>query len=469
MAVEEQAGQVIVASYAGLEPPTELIAELGLGGVILMGDNVESTDQVAAATAAAREADERPYPLIVAVDQEGGNVARVREPATEFPAYMALGAARDPELAADVARASGEELRALGFTMVFAPDADVTIGPDDPTIASRSASSDPELVAEIVVGSLRGYAEAGIVAVPKHFPGHGSVPADSHEELPVQTAPLEELLERDFAPFHAAVNAGASALMVAHIDVEAVDPGTPSSLSGDVIELARSELEFGGLLVTDAQDMAAVTALYGPGEAAVGALAAGADVVLMPADARVAHEAIVAAVEDGRLPAERLEEAATRGVAVMLNQDAADDPPSADVVGAHEDVSYEASLAAVTIAAGECRGPYVGDTVAVSGGTEQDRARFVAAAEEAGLTVGSGGDTVRLLGGSGPGAGDVAVALDAPYPLGPSEASTKIAIYGRTPAAFRALVDVLRGAETGHGRLPVDVEGADQLGCPRSP
>jgi beta-N-acetylhexosaminidase len=281
MSLAEQAGQVIVATYQGLEPPVELVTELGLGGVILMGDNVESPDQVAQATAALQVAGERPYPLIVAIDQEGGNVARLREPATEFPAYMALGAAGDPELAADVARASGEELRALGFTMVFAPDADVTSGPDDPTIASRSASSNPELVAEIVVGSLEGYADAGIVAVPKHFPGHGSVPVDSHEELPVQTAPLEDLLERDFVPFQAAVSAGAPALMVAHIDVEAVDAGTPSSLSSEVAELARTELEFGGLLVTDAQDMAAITDLHGPDEAAVGALAAGADLVLM--------------------------------------------------------------------------------------------------------------------------------------------------------------------------------------------
>lgn len=469
MTVEEQAGQVIVANYSGLEPPVDLIAELGLGGVIVMGDNVGSPDQLRQTAEAVQNADDRSYPLIVSVDQEGGTVARVREPATEFPSYMSFGAARDPELAMAVARASGDELRALGFTMVFAPDADVTTGADDPTIGSRSASSDPELVAELVAASVRGYAQAGIVAVSKHFPGHGSVPADSHEELPVQTSTVEDLRERDFVPFRSAVEAGAQAMMVAHIDVAEVDPGMPSSMSGDVIDLLRTDVGFDGLVVTDAQDMAAITETYGSGEAAVRALRAGVDIVLMPADVRAAHAALVDAVDDGRLPAKRLAEAATRGVAVMLHHQGSSKKPENGVVGSHDDLSYRASLAALTIAAGKCQGPYVGDSIRVAGGTEEDRSRLIAAAEDAGLNVGSG-DVVRLLGDKRPGTGDVVVSLDTPYALGRSTASTaKMALYGRTPQAFQALVDVLRGEETAHGRLPVDVEGAEQLGCPRSP
>lgn len=467
MPVERQAGQVIVARYSGLEPPTGQIEDLGLGGVILMGDNVESPEQVQQATAVIQEAGgDRGYPVVIGIDQEGGTVARITEPATEFPAYMTLGASHDTAMATEVARASGEELRAMGLTLVFAPDADVTAGPDDPTIGTRSASSDPQVVAETVQASLQGYAQSGIVAVPKHFPGHGSVPADSHEELPVQTASLDELRARDFVPFQAAVEAGAEAIMVAHIDVEAVDPGVPSSLSPEVIGLLRDELGFEGAVVTDAQDMAAISEGYGSGAAAVKALAAGADILLMPADVESAHTAIVDAVASGELPAGRLAEAATRGVALMLHE-AAGPAPDPAAVGSHEDLSYEASLGGVTVVAGACEGPLVEGVIRVVGGEEADRVRFDDAAAAAGLTTDANAPTtVRLLGGTDPGSGDVVVALDRPYALGRSDAPVKIALYGRTPGAFRALAEVLAGSATAAGTLPVPVDGVDQQGCP---
>ncbi|SDS04693.1 glycoside hydrolase family 3 protein [Jiangella sp. DSM 45060] len=465
MPVERQAGQVIVARYSGLEPPTSQIAELGLGGVILMGDNVESPEQVQEATAAIQAADDREFPVIIGIDQEGGTVARIKAPATEFPAYMTLGASRDTELAAQVALASGEELRGMGLTMVFAPDADVTTGPDDPTIGTRSASSDPQVVAETVQASLGGYAASGIVAVSKHFPGHGSVPADSHEELPVQTAGLDELRARDFVPFQAAVAAGAEAIMVAHIEVEAVESGLPSSLSPKVIGLLRDELGFDGLVVTDAQDMAAISDGYGSGAAAVQSLAAGADVVLMPADVESAHTAIVDAVASGELPADRLAQAATRGVALMLHEAAGPAPDSA-AVGTHEELSYQESLGGVTVVAGACEGPLVDGPVRVVGGEEADRVRFDEAAAAAGLTTDANAPTtVRLLGGTEPGSGDVVVALDRPYALGGSDAPVKVALYGRTPGAFRALAEVLAGTSPARGTLPVPVSGAEQQGC----
>ncbi|WP_083460334.1 glycoside hydrolase family 3 protein [Jiangella muralis] len=464
--VERQAGQVIVARYSGLEPPVEQIEQLGLGGVILMGDNVESPEQVERATAEIQQAGgDRGYPLIIGIDQEGGTVARIKAPATEFPAYLTLGASRDTAMAAEVAQASGEELRGMGLTMVFAPDADVTSGPDDPTIGTRSASSDPQVVAETVQASLGGYAASGIVAVSKHFPGHGSVPADSHEELPVQTASLDELRARDFVPFQAAVEAGAEAIMVAHIDVEAVDPGVPSSLSPKVIGLLRDELGFDGLVVTDAQDMAAISDGYGSGAAAVKSLAAGADVVLMPADVESAHTAIVDAVASGELPADRLAQAATRGVALMLHE-AAGPAPDPAAVGSHEELSYQESLGGVTVVAGACEGPLVDGAVRVVGGEESDRVRFDEAAAAAGLTTDANAPTtVRLLGGTEPGSGDVVVALDRPYALGGSDAPVQIALYGRTPGAFRALAEVLAGTSPAGGTLPVPVDGVAQQGC----
>lgn len=467
MSAEELAGQVIVARYGGRTAPVDLVNTYHLGGVIVMGENVSAPDQVREMVGELQSGVDRPYPLVVAVDQEGGRVARVREPATEFPSMMTFGASRDPDLAARVTRASGLELRAMGFTMVFAPDADVTSGPDDPTIASRSASSDPDLVARIVRGAVRGYTEAGIVPVAKHFPGHGSVPADSHLELPVQSASLAELSQRDLVPFRGAIDSGVPAVMVAHLNVEAIDPGVPSSVSPAVVELLRDDLGFDGVIVTDAQDMAGLTASYGSAEAAVRSLEAGVDMVLMPADVAAAHAGIVSAVESGRLPVRRLEQAATRIVAIAIHQAGIGSSVDPEVIGSHSDESYLASLAGMSVVEGPCEGRLVGDSIRVVGGTATDRARLADAAESAGLAVGAG-DAVRLLGAlpPNPGSGDVVVSLDTPYALARSSATTaKIALYSRTPDAFRALVDVLTGAASAGGRLPVDVPGVERDGC----
>ncbi|HJU97467.1 MAG TPA: glycoside hydrolase family 3 protein [Jiangellaceae bacterium] len=469
MSVSQQAGQVLVARYASVDEATDLVVDLHLGGVIVFGDNVASTEQVRDDIAALQAAAGRPYPLVVGVDQEGGNVARIGAPATAFPSLMTMGAAKDPSLAERVARASGEELRALGFTMVYAPVADVTTGRDDPTIGSRSASSDPAIAAGVTSGAVRGYAESGIVATIKHFPGHGSVPADSHVQLPVQDAALDELRRRDLVPFRTAIGAGVPAVMVGHIDVTAIDPGVPSSLSAPVLGLLRDELGFDGLVVTDALDMAAVTGGFGTGDATVRSLAAGVDLVLMPPDVRAAHAAIVEAVADGTLPAARLAEAATRGVALMVHQAAGVGPPPAEVVGSHGVLSYEASLAGLTVVSGACTGALVGPSIQITGGTRADRTLLAEAAEAAGLEIGSG-EVVRLLAGTSPGSGDVVVALDTPYGLSESTAASgRIALYGRTPGAFRALVAVLTGAASGGGTLPVEVPGADRRGCTLGP
>ncbi|GAA5030893.1 glycoside hydrolase family 3 protein [Actinopolymorpha pittospori] len=465
MSTEEKAGQVIVAGYQGTEAPLASLRRHHVGGVIVMGYNVTSADQVRSVNAALHKeaaSQGRTWPLLIGVDQEGGTVARVKGPLTEFPTYMTLGAARDPEVARKVARASGQELRALGFTMVFAPDADVTAGPSDPTIGSRSAGGDPALVTSIVKGSLRGYTDAGILAVPKHFPGHGSVPADSHLSLPVQHASLSELKQRDLVPFAEAVESGVSALMVAHIDVRDVDPGTPSSVSARMIQdVLRGQLGFQGAVVTDALEMAGVAEKYGSAEAGVRALLAGADILLMPAIAADTHAAILTALRTGRLPEARLDDAAARSIALMLHEQDAGAAPSTTVLGAAEATSNAASLRGLTVVSGACEGALVGKRITIAGGRTQDRERLTEAARKAGLTVGADGDVVRLLSaGSSSGSGDVVVALDTPYGLARSSASTaRIALFGRTQGAFAALVDVLTGKARGAGRLPVHVEG----------
>ena len=484
----ELAGQVIVADWRGTGAPTAMVRRLHLGGVIAFSDNVASTRQIRSVNARLRRSAHRSWPLFLAVDQEGGIVQRVRGDATGFPAFMSAGAADDLRLTRTAARASGAELRGLGFTVDFAPDADVTSGPADPTIGSRSVGSDPDLVAEHVVAAAQGYLDSGVLPVLKHFPGHGSVPADSHVGLPVQTRTLRALRRIDLKPFAAGVAAGLPAVMVGHLDVRAVDPRVPSSLSRKVVTgLLRHDLGFDGLVVTDSLEMAAVSR-RGSARVAVQALRAGNDVALMPADPAAARAGLVEAVRSGALPRERLEQAAARQVALLLHQRGDDGAPP----GAGRAAARALSAAAVTVVAGPCRGRLVrrpvpfGDPVAV--------ASFRAAAAEAGLALGrvdyrkppkpQGKKKIRRwrrleptpvfhgvpVGLAGyrdpvPTGADVLVATDTPYILGRSSAAIRVATFGDTPGAMAALVAVLQGRRRAPGRLPVDVAGVSRLGC----
>lgn len=487
---EQLAGGVTVARYGGTDPgtPASLVKELHLAGVIVMGDNVAGADQVAATAVAVQQAaadDGRDWPAIVSVDQEGGRVERFTGEVTAFPTLMTGGAAvaGDPDTGAravsGAAQAAGAQLRALGFTWVNAPVADVTIGPSDPTIGSRSPSADPALASRVVVAAVEGYREAAIVPVVKHYPGHGSVTVDSHEALPVQDASLAALRARDLAPFAQAAKAGAPVVMMSHLAVDAFEPGVPSTLSSAAYASLRSDAGFEGVAITDALDMAAVTAEYGAGGAAVKALAAGADVLLMPSDVEAAHAAVAAAITDGTVPRTRAEEAAAKVVALQRWQartSAQTSPASggagngAGLADAARAASRSLSAAGVTRIDGPCTGALVDDTVQVVGADRADRLAFTDAAEDAGLDVappGGQGTVVRLLGsGRASGSGDVVVALDTPYPLASSRGNTAtLALYGRSPSAFSALVDVLTGAATAPGALPVSVDGLSVDPC----
>lgn len=473
------AGQLIVASYGGTDSTeaAALVARYHLGGVITLGDNVPEApaERLPALGDMSRRvhdavrADGRPWPAFIAIDQEGGPVTRVGAPLDQWPAAMALGAAGDPELAAEVAMASGEQLRALGYTVVLAPVADVTIGAADPTIGARSFGSDPEAVAGLAQAQVDGYLEAGVLPVVKHFPGHGSVTEDTHVAQVSQPAPLEDLEERDLLPFARLAEAEAPAMMTAHIILEAVDPEQPATLSAPVLtELLREDLGYRGLVVTDAMNMAAISQEYGPGAAAVAALRAGADVLLMPADPGAAIDAIVAAVEEGTLERSDLEDSAALMVAQLraLEQER----PDPGTIGSDAELAADAALAAVTQLTGPCEEAVVTGGIRIQGGSERDRALLAQAAQNAGVPVGNG-PTVALLGapvyraGAGGGGdtgagvqGDIVVALDVPYRLAESSAGTAMfAVYGRDQAAFDALIAVLTGAESAPGALPVEV------------
>lgn len=434
-----------------------------------------------AAFAAAVRASGRGWPAFLSIDQEGGPVTRLDAPLTMFPAVMALGAAGDPALARSVGRASGAELRGLGYTVVLAPDADVTIGAADPTIGVRSPGSDPAAVARIALGLVTGYLDAGILPTLKHFPGHGSVTADTHAGVVRQSAPMARLRARDLVPFAEAAEVGAPAIMTAHIVLQRLDPQRPATVSSTVLSgLLRRDLGFRGLVVTDALEMQAVSGRYGAGRAAVEAVRAGADVLLMPADPTAAVDALVAAVGSRALTRARLEESAARMVATL--RAAVHAPPAPSTPGSHQQVARTLAEASITQLSGACGARLVGRSIAVSGAGSADRAALTTAARAAGLGVGSGtkvvlrgGSTYRAAEDSGEAtagavAGDVVIALDAPYILATDTARVaKLATFGRTPATMTGLVDVLVGKRRAAGTLPVAVgRHAIGSGCGRS-
>jgi beta-N-acetylhexosaminidase len=328
MSAAELAGQVIVGRWHGSDPATAagMVEDHHLAGVQLTGDNIVDRAQVSATTAAVAEAFERTgrsFPPVLGVDQEGGVVAHLRGITAEFPSFATAGTAVAQKGRAGrrtvraAMRAKALELRELGFTWVFAPVADVTIGEADVTIGSRSASSDPEVAAATVSAAVEGYVDAGLVSTTKHFPGHGAATQDSHETLPEIDVSRQELAARDLLPFRAAVRAGAPAVMIGHLDVSSLAPGVPTSLAPEAYDLLRNDLGFEGVAITDSLGMGAVIS---HGRPAVDALAAGADLLLMPADTPHTHGVLTKAVRQGDVSRERIEEAAARVVAVQLWQ-----------------------------------------------------------------------------------------------------------------------------------------------------
>ena len=463
LSLAELAGQVVVAGYRGTGSPARMVRRLHLGGVVPVAENINSSTQIAAVNASVQLAvRDRGYPAFIGVDQEGGTVVRVRDSATRFPSFMTAGAARDPELTRLASRAGAREMRGLGFTSVLAPVADVTRGPADPVIGTRSASGFPKVAAAQVVAAQRGMADAGTIGALKHFPGHGAVTVDSHRALPVLRTPLAELRRTALVPFRRGIRAGASAVMVGHLDVRAVDPGVPATLSRRVVSgLLRGELGFRGVVMTDALSMGAITQRYGSAKAAARAVNAGVDVVLMPADARAARNGIVAAVRDGRLARTRLEAAATRMVALLLHVRHSD--ATAARLGSAAGLSARLSAAALTAVSGPCSGRLVGGHVRVTGPADAVAA-FRAAAAQQGLGVGRG-VRVALVDDRPPGRAGVVVALDRPDVLARSDAPVRLATYGATAGAMDAAVGFLVGAQPAPGRLPVRVRDIPRTGC----
>jgi beta-N-acetylhexosaminidase len=374
LSLEEKAGQLLMPwmlgdfapeGSAGQRRILELVEGVGVGGVIV---SVGSPSEVALKL---NDLQGRALlPLLVAADLETGAGFRFRGAAylpgpislggaTDFPSLMALGATGDPVLAYEMGRITGIEARALGVHVPFAPVLDVNNNSINPIINVRSFGEDPLAVARMGQAFVRGVQDAGAMATGKHFPGHGDTETDSHLDLPVITVSRERLEAVELPPFRAAVEDGMAGIMTAHIAVPALteSPELPSTLSRAVLtDLLRGEMGFQGIVFTDAMDMYAIDRRYGRGEAAVRALEAGADVILMPPDPRAALSGIVGAVLDGRLSEERLDASVRRLLeakeGIGLHRDRLvplEEIPRLVGIRAHEEVAQDAANRSITL------------------------------------------------------------------------------------------------------------------------
>ena len=306
MSLDEMIGQMFMIGVGGTEPDyyvEKMIRERNIGGVILFGHNMKNEAQTSALTASLQELSMQTEPS--AVDQEGGEISSAPWVAPQPPASR-VGARGDPAKARAIAGEMGRELLRAGVNTDLAPVVDTGFGA---AIGSRSFGENPELVAEMGAASVEGFEAAGVVSAAKHFPNHGAARTDSHVSLPVVNHDLATLRSRDLPPFEAAVRAGVPMVMVGHLVYPAIDPERPASLSPEAIGLLRTELGFDGVVITDDLAMAGASGDGPPARAAVGAVKAGADLLIissLPEQQADAYDAVLEAVKSGEIPREQI-------------------------------------------------------------------------------------------------------------------------------------------------------------------
>jgi beta-N-acetylhexosaminidase len=341
--LQKLAGRVIIAGFDGTSLPADLASLVSggaLGGIVLFKRNIESVAQVAALIDEARSAAPRGSEPIVAVDQEGGRVARLKEPLAVLPSARSIAASGDPDLTRSVGRLVGLELNALGFTLDFAPVLDVDTNPASPVIGDRAFGACADIVIRHGLAFARGLREGGVLPCGKHFPGHGEAAVDSHLALPRVELEAERLREIEMAPFAAFAEARLGPIMTAHVVYPALDPDAPATASRAILtgEL-RGRLGFGGAVLTDDLEMGAVAQIGGPPAAAVRALRAGADGLLVCRSREVRDAVVEAIAREAALDAAfcgRLEEAALRIDALKVARERTHGP---DWVGSAEHAS----------------------------------------------------------------------------------------------------------------------------------
>lgn len=317
--IRRDIGQLLIGSLPGTTITPELRSlarEFQLGGVILFGRNIEAPEQVAELSHDIQSLATE-LPLWVSVDQEGGRVARLRAPFTEWPPMAVLGRSGDAELAFRFAVALAAELTAVGITLDYAPVLDIHTNPKNPVIGDRALAENADAVATLGAAIIKGLQDSGVAACGKHFPGHGDTAVDSHLDLPIVEHPPDRIRRVECVPFRAAIRAGVAFIMTAHVLVPSMDEENPATLSPHLVRgLLREELDYDGVILSDDLEMKAIARTWAPPEAAVQAIAAGCDGLLICSGAIEAQaatlERLVHAVEEGLIPYKRLEDALIR-------------------------------------------------------------------------------------------------------------------------------------------------------------
>lgn len=324
MSLQDAVGQMFVVAMGGTEPDyyiEKMVRERNIGGVLLFGYNMESEQQTRELSESLQtlslETDPA-IPLFIAVDQEGGEVSSAPW-VTPQPPAAEVGSRADPKEARAIAGKIGRELLRAGVNTDLAPVVDTGFGA---AIGDRSFGEDPELVAAMGAAAVEGFRDAGVVASAKHYPNHGPATADSHESVPVVDHGRSTIESYDLPPFRAAIEAGVPMVMVGHLVYPAIDPDRPASLSPEAIGMLREDLGFDGVVVTDDLSMDAASGDGPPAGAAVQAVKAGADLLLIsspPQQQADAYDAVVAAVESGEIPRERIDKAVDRIMKIKEN------------------------------------------------------------------------------------------------------------------------------------------------------
>lgn len=303
----------------------EALERRPVGGLIYFQSNIVDEQQLK--TMITNTQSYSKYPLFIGVDEEGGPlVSRIANSdgfhVETFPSMREIGATGDYNEAYRVGQTIGSYLCELGFNMDFAPVADVLTNPANTAIGPRSFGADPEMTAQMTAYAAKGLQEQGICAVLKHFPGHGGTDGDSHENAVINNRTLDQLESAEFLPFARGIHAGASCVMVGHISLPSItQDDIPATLSREIITgLLREKLSFEGIVITDSMSMGAITNYYTSGEAAIKAVQAGADIILMPQDFEQASQELLQAVQDGTITEDRIDESVCRILRYKLFQ-----------------------------------------------------------------------------------------------------------------------------------------------------
>ena len=327
MSIEEKIGQMLIVTDSSTIADEDLLKNLETikpGGFILFSDNIESYEQTTKLIDDINSTAD--IPMFISIDQEGGRVARIKKlsdtEVTIIPSMYKLGLTKDEELAYEVGKVVGEELRALNINMDFAPVLDIYSNPENTVIGDRAFGSTAELVSNMALSFSQGLESTGVISVYKHFPGHGDTYEDSHNTLPIITKTKEELMELELIPFKDAIENGADVIMVGHLAIPSITGNSkPASLSKEVItELLKKELGFNGIVITDALNMGALTKQYTEEEIYINAINAGIDILLMPEFDNETIEIILKEVEEGIIKVEEINDSVEKILELKYNK-----------------------------------------------------------------------------------------------------------------------------------------------------